>query len=159
MAERLGRPYVDLDDQIALTAGRSIAQIFADEGETGFRDREWAALFEAVANPRLVLATGGGVVVREANRELLTATPSVRVFLNADPEALYERITADARSAHNRPALTDLPGVEEVRHLLHSRLLMYRAVCTHEIDVTHLGADEVVKRVLDYLTPTPDAQG
>lgn len=148
LAQRLGRPFVDLDDQIALQAGRSISEIFAAEGEAGFRDREWAALFEAVAKPKLVLATGGGVVVREDCRELLSATPSVRVFLNAEPEALHERIEADAHSAHNRPALTALPGVEEVRHLLHSRLLMYRAACTHEVDVTGLDPEEVVERVL-----------
>lgn len=151
LAGRLGRPFVDLDDEIAMIAGRSITEIFAGEGEAGFRDREWAALFEAVAKPKLVLATGGGVVAREDNRQLLTATPSVRVFLTADPEALHERIIADARSGETRPALTGLSGIQEVRHLLHSRLLMYRAACTHEIDVTDLGADEVVERVLDCL--------
>lgn len=148
LAPRLGWEFVDLDDRIALNAGRSIAEIFAREGESGFRDREWAALFESLADPMRVLATGGGVVVREENRQLLTTTPSVRVFLYAEPEALHARIDADVHAAHARPALTDLAGLDEVRHLLHSRLLMYRAACTHEIDVTDLEPGVVVERVL-----------
>ena len=62
LADRLGTAFIDLDERMALDAGRSIPQIFAEEGETGFRDRESAALSALAAEPPAVVACGGGIV-------------------------------------------------------------------------------------------------
>src|SRR5262245_38591805 len=73
LAEQLRWSFADVDDRIEAVAGKSIAEIFATEGETGFRDREAAALAELCMRSECVIATGGGAILREANRLLLDA--------------------------------------------------------------------------------------
>ena len=91
LAERLGWAFADVDDRIELVAGRSIKDIFATEGEPGFRDREAAALAELCARSGCVVATGGGAILREANRAVLRANGFV-VWLTAAPETVWERL-------------------------------------------------------------------
>lgn len=148
VAQRLGVPFIDLDQEIQAAAGRTIAEIFAAEGEAGFRDRETAAL-RVAASQSGVIATGGGVIVRDENRTLLKSLECPRVFLVAEPETLYARIAADQTTAAMRPALTQHRGVEEVRHLLEQRLPLYREVATCEIDVSSPSVEAIVERLLD----------
>src|SRR5215210_4684342 len=72
LARRLGWGFADADDLVETTAGKSIAGIFAAEGEAGFREREAAALESLCTQARLVVATGGGAVLRESNRDVMT---------------------------------------------------------------------------------------
>lgn len=71
LAEQLGWPFVDLDDDIERAAGRTIADIFSNDGEQAFRDAEHAALRARVAGPDAVVALGGGAFTFARNRELL----------------------------------------------------------------------------------------
>src|SRR2546421_373945 len=73
LAARLGWHFLDADAELEARAGRTIADVFRAEGEPGFRDRESAVLAELVLVPDHVIATGGGVVLRPGNRELLKA--------------------------------------------------------------------------------------
>ena len=149
LADRLASPFVDLDELLVETAGRTIAEIFADEGEAGFRDRETAALLDAVSRD-CVLATGGGVICRPSNREVLRGLLCPRVFLVASPAVLHERIAGDAATAANRPALTRFSGVDEVAHLLAERLPLYREVATHELDAA-LPPQELATKLAELL--------
>ena len=142
VADGWGVPLIDLDAEVVRIAGRSIAAIFADTGEASFRDLESAALADAVTRDA-VIATGGGVVLREANRRLLLACDCSRVFLHADAATLWQRIAADPATAATRPALTAHAGEDEVRHLLETRLPLYRAVATREVDVTRATCEEL----------------
>ncbi len=157
VADRLAVPFADLDADIVNQAGRSIAELFAAEGEAGFRPRETAALRAALARPG-VLATGGGVVVTPENRDLLRATGCRRVLLIADASTLFARITADAATATNRPALTSHEGIAEVEHLLATRSPLYAAVATETISVDHLDAACVAARLIAP-SPTADDPG
>lgn len=127
LAQRLGRPFADADDRIEAVAGRSVADIFAAEGEAGFRDREAAALAELCAQSGCVIATGGGAVLREANRRLLAASGFV-VWLTASPDTLWERLRADPTTAARRPNLTATGGRAEVTALVAAREPLYREV-------------------------------
>src|SRR5262249_5119687 len=120
LAARLGWGFVDADERIEAAAGVSIADIFAAEGEVGFRDREAAALAELAELTRHVVATGGGVVLRTANREVLRTAGFV-AWLAASPEAAWERIRTDAATAARRPNLTAAGGLDEVRALMAAR--------------------------------------
>ncbi len=92
LAQRLGWQALDLDREVESRAGCSISELFDEEGEVGFRDREQAALEAIARDPRpLIVATGGGVVVREANRELLRQM-GWTVYLRASVETLLERV-------------------------------------------------------------------
>src|SRR5437660_1666179 len=109
LAQRLDRPFADVDDRIEAVAGKSIAEIFVAEGEAGFRAPEAAALAELCAQTEWVIATGGGAVLRDENRHVLTASGFV-VWLTASPEAVWERLQADPATAARRPNLTVAGG-------------------------------------------------
>ena len=125
LAARLGWGFVDADERIEADAGRTIADIFATEGEAGFRDRESATLAELARLSQHVVATGGGVVLRPGNREQLRAAGFV-AWLTASPEAAWERIQADATTAARRPNLTARGGLDEVAALIADREPLYR---------------------------------
>lgn len=112
LADRLGWAFVDADDRTEAAAGKSIAAIFAAEGEAGFRAREADTLAVLCRLTNHVVATGGGVVLRPANRELLRSVGFV-AWLVASPEAAWERLTADPTTSDRRPNLT--AGVDRTR--------------------------------------------
>lgn len=141
LANQLGWEFADADDHIEAAAGKSIADIFASEGEPGFRDREAAVLRELCGRDRLVLATGGGVILRPANRELLRAAGFV-AWLTANPDTVWARLRGDPATAARRPNLTPAGGLEEVRALIAARGPLYA---------------EVAHFVADADTPSPEA--
>lgn len=150
-ALRLGWDWVDADVEIELRAGKSIAAIFADDGEPAFRDLETAVLGELVLRDRTVLALGGGVVLRGKNRLLLRSTCGPGrgkvVWLKASPETLQKRIDADAATAARRPQLTADGGLAEVRQLLAAREPLYRQCADLEIDTENKSSDQVAHEI------------
>jgi shikimate kinase len=148
LAERQGIPFVDADEELVRRAGRSIKTIFETSGEAAFRDLESKVLQDLLARREVVLSLGGGVILREANRERLIDSPFARVYLHASPAVLHGRIHADPNTAANRPALTHLGGgIEEIATLLAAREPLYREVATAELDVSALNVDEVVTQI------------
>jgi shikimate kinase len=147
VAEGLGRPFVDCDAEVEARAGWTIGAIFASEGEAAFRDREEAAIREVCReSPGAVLATGGGAILRETNREALAAFGTV-VWLSAPADVLVERLRKDAES---RPALTAAGLLDEVAVVLEAREPLYRATADLIVDASapdpRLVAEEVVRR-------------
>lgn len=130
LAERLRRPFVDLDAEIARVARQAIPQIFTDEGKDGFRRREKNALAIACTGEQAVIALGGGALLDPANRSLVASAGEV-VCLQAAPETLIERILADA---DQRPLLADDPA-GQLERLLARREHHYRSFPL-QIDVT-----------------------
>lgn len=141
LASLLGWAFADCDDFIEAAAGQPVADIFASEGEAGFRDREADALRQLCTRERCVIATGGGAVLRPANRELLGETGFV-AWLTASPEMIWSRLQADPMTAARRPNLTAAGGIDEVRTLIAAREPLYR---------------EVADFVADADTPSPEA--
>ena len=144
LAKRTGGTFTDTDALIVALAGRPIADLFADEGEASFRDRESAALAAALAGvaDRDVIATGGGIVLRPENRERLIDPAHRRIYLSCDPAVLIRRLARDRTG--KRPALTALPPADEVRALLARRDPLYREVASQIIDVTSMRLEQVV---------------
>jgi shikimate kinase len=93
LGARLGRRFVDLDDCIEAAVGRSIAEVFADQGEAAFRDLEAQALGRLLAEARepLVIALGGGAFAQERNRQTISAAAALTIHLDAPLETLRER--------------------------------------------------------------------
>ena len=148
----LARPFVDLDAVIAerfrveralgddVTAG----EILTTFGEETFRDAEEEALAHVIANePRCVLATGGGVVERAENRDLLAAR-AFCIWLKVSSDELVRRWLADARS---RPSLTDLDPHAEVDALSARRAPHYGELADLEIDCQRLSSEELARRI------------
>ncbi|CAD73213.1 MAG TPA: shikimate kinase [Rhodopirellula baltica] len=147
LAQKLSLPSVDLDDVIETTAGKSIAEIFANETEVGFRDREEAALMEVSRRPQHVIALGGGTILREANRNII-ANSGWCVWLDAEPDVLVARLAGDATTADRRPSLTDQSVFDEVQSVMSHREPLYRASADLRIDTSHRNMDEILTEVL-----------
>jgi shikimate kinase len=146
LAERLGWAWADADEALERCLGRSIHAIFEAEGEAGFRDRESALLPDLCSLGRHVIATGGGVVLRAANRELLRTSGWV-VWLTADVDTLWRRTQADPSTAGRRPDLT-VGGPEEVAEVLRLREPLYRACAHLAVDTAGRPPAEIAAEIL-----------
>lgn len=136
-AAALGVPFLDLDALIE-ARGRSIAELFAAEGEAGFRRLEREVLLGLEAPRAAVLATGGGAVLDPENRARLAALGTV-VFLHAAPEILAARVAGSGR-----PRLAGKDALSETRLLLAEREPLYRGIASHHLDTGALTEPEVV---------------
>jgi shikimate kinase len=144
IADRLGRQVIDSDAVIENATGRTVRQIFADDGEAAFRSFETAALLEALASPEpAVIAAAGGVVLREENRQALKDSDARVVWLYADPALLVERVT----SSGHRPLLDEDPA-GTLQRMHDTRLALYRDVADAVISVDHRTPNEVAEAVL-----------
>lgn len=147
VARHFQLPLFSTDEWIRGESSRTIVEIFAQSGEEAFRDWESRALSVAATFPAAVVDLGGGAILRAENRELIRRSGSV-VWLLADPQQLWERVSADPQSASARPALTDSPGIEEMRRIVADRESLYAACADYEIDTTLLSPDEVARRIV-----------
>ena len=145
VAQRLGMPFVDLDTEIERREGESVSNIFRTRGEPGFRDAEHAALAELAHSPDSVIATGGGVVLREDNQSLLKELGTV-VYLAVTPEEAMARLG----DAGDRPLLVG-GGLAAARSILSARLLLYTATADHVVDTGGLAVEEVADAVIACL--------
>jgi shikimate kinase len=144
LARRLGRCFVETDDMIVAREGRSIPEIFRDEGEERFRQLETETLDALTLKSGDVIATGGGLPCREGRMERLRELGTV-VWLDGDIHELLER----ARRVGNRPML-DGRSSDEIEELYRARRPCYgRAHLT--IDTTGRSVDQVVSLVLAAL--------
>jgi shikimate kinase len=128
LADRLGVPFVELDARIERAAGKSVAQIFSDEGEARFREMEAAALMEAATEDPSVVSCGGGVVLEPANRVTLRAT-GVVVFLSVPVDVLRSRVMPSA----DRPLIHEQHDLDR---LIDQREPLYREFAAHVVDGT-----------------------
>lgn len=152
LADQLWQTFVDVDDLITARAGKTIKDIFEQEGEPAFRDIESDIVREVSAQPEQVIGLGGGSLLREQNRNALRTAGHKLIYLRCDVEELHRRIHADAQTAATRPSLTNLGGgIEEIRKLLAEREPIYREMMHAELDVTHLTPEEAVVRLVRLL--------
>lgn len=150
LAERLGWDWIDADVEVERRAGKSIARIFAEDGEPAFRDIEAEVTADLLRRENLVLAAGGGAPMRAETREAMRAAGMV-VWLVALPETILARMSGDATTAARRPDLTDKGPLAEIVHLLEVREPIYRGTCHLEIDTEgrtpEAIADEILRRL------------
>jgi len=152
LAERLAYPFVDVDDLIVADAGKSIKDIFAEEGEPVFRDIETRAIQRVAALSEHVIGLGGGSLGREENRRAIAKSGHRVVYLKCEPAELHRRIRSDPQSTLTRPNLTSLGGgIEEIEQMLSRREPLYRELMTAELDVTKLTPEEAVNRIIRML--------
>lgn len=148
VASRLGWAFCDLDHAITARIGMPIAAYFSTHGEAAFRDAESAQLRATLEKSGdLVLATGGGCVLREENRGILRTSGGLCVYLRVPAAELSKRLSNDAGG---RPSLTGVPVADEVERVLGVREPLYRAAAHVILDGTKAIAalvDELVALV------------
>jgi shikimate kinase len=150
LARRLRCDFVDTDELVEQAAGKPIAQIFAEGGETAFRRLERHAIDQSLNRSRCVIAVGGGAVLDEANRAALRAA-GVCFFLTAPAQELYRRLSADPRSASTRPPLTELPALAEVERVLAGRQQLYEAMADYVIETAGRTPQQVADQIAKHL--------
>lgn len=152
LADRLWQRFVDTDDLIVRRAGKSIREIFEQDGEPAFREIEHQMLHETLLLEDHVISLGGGAILREDNRQAIQAGSHRVIYLKCDPQTLAERIESDPATAANRPPLTaGRSSTDEVAAVLAEREPLYRQVMDAELDVTHLSPDEAVVYIVRML--------
>ena len=143
LAERLGRPFVELDARIEEAAGLSLAEIWELHGEAYYRRLEREALAKIVeGTSRAVIATGGGVVAEAATWERLRRT-ALTIWLKARPEVHWERVVAQG---DHRPMANDPLAMKRLRQLLRDRDPLYRQA-HHTVETSDSDLESVVSRV------------
>ena len=147
LASLLDGDHPDTDELIVQRGGKSIAAIFAEEGEAGFRAHERRAIEEVTSAPPRVLSVGGGAVLDPANVASLEAVATL-VWLTAEPEILWQRICSDPSTAESRPALTDRTGVSEMEQLLAERQATYAATAQIVVDTTREAPAELARIIV-----------
>jgi shikimate kinase len=126
LARRLGVPFVELDAEIEVAAGRTVREIFEQDGEAAFRELEAAALQDSASRDPSVVSCGGGVVLEPANRVTLRASGEV-VFLSVPLDVLKRRV----RPAEDRPLIRH---EEDLERLFREREPLYREFAAHVVD-------------------------
>lgn len=147
LAKKLGRRFLDSDHEIEAKTGVRIPTIFEIEGEEGFRRREAQAIAELTAEPGIVMATGGGVVMNPENRRHLHETGWV-VYLNVPPLFLYERTRHD----RNRPLLKVADPLAKLEELYTLRDPLYRETAHFVLEGGRLVAGAIVQHLLREYT-------
>ena len=142
VAERLGRWFVDMDTIIEQRAGKSINEIFAQEGEPAFRQMEAELCRELAQEEHLVIATGGGALLPATNRQTLGAS-GVLICLTAPADAILARLG----DATDRPLLAGPDRRQRVEALLAQRAPDYAAIL-HQIDTAGLTVEQAAERVI-----------
>jgi len=156
LAARLGWEWIDADVEIERRAGKSIARIFAEDGEPAFRDLEAEVIAELCGRERLVLAAGGGAPMREESRRAMRQSGKV-VWLLAPPETILARMSADPTNPDRRPNLTDRGPLEEIIQLLARREPIYRESAHLTVDTEGSTPEQLVSEILNRLRLAPDA--
>jgi shikimate kinase len=146
LQQRLGYPLVDMDQMIEQRAGKPITRIFSEEGERVFREMETGLLRELAGKigERQIISTGGGVIVRAENREILRKLGYV-VWLDAPLEVIHER-TAKNRA---RPLLNTESPEERIRGLMAERRPLYQETSHLKLDTAGLDCQELATGILE----------
>lgn len=149
IASELSLDFFDSDHEIEKRTGVTITHIFDIEGEAGFRKRETAMLDELTGNKGVVLATGGGAILKPENRQFLMSRGTT-IYLYADIDTLLERTAKD----RNRPLLQTEDPKAKLEELLAIRDPLYRETADIIIDTgkdsVRLAIKEILEKLQDY---------
>jgi shikimate kinase len=146
LAANLELPFLDVDERIVTAAGRSIPEIFAEEGEDGFRRLETEVL-KKIIGEKAVIATGGGAVLSGENRDLIRAHPPV-IWLDASPATLARRIGRNS----NRPLMAGVNPLEKARELADIRNPLYAQCADFHLRTDRMSKQAAVDAILGFLS-------
>ena len=142
IARKLDPDFVDMDALLEDRLGMPIARFFEEKGEAAFRQLEEEVLSDLLKTDK-VISTGGGIVVSPRNRALLKQNPD-NIYLKADFETLYQRISADE---DNQRPLFLKNSKEDLAAIFKKRQAWYEEVASQIVDVSSLNPDEIIEEL------------
>jgi shikimate kinase len=143
LAERLGKEFIELDALLELKAGKTIPEIFQQDGEIAFRELEIGVIKEVSQRKNVVIACGGGVVLNKINIDRLKEE-SLIVYLTASPRVILKRTSGD----ENRPLLKTTERALRIRELLKFRKPFYERAADITINTSKLDITSVVEQII-----------
>ena len=155
LRRRMGLALLDIDEVVASNFGMSIPEIFAEHGEEKFREAETEALRRVRTEEQTIIITGGGIVLRKENVEILRGQ-AVIVWLDGDEETLFAR----AFRKQNRPLLQTKDPRKTFSQILGARRPLYANIANIRVDTSVLTDEEVAVAILAKLrrmNPKPEA--
>jgi len=147
LAEKLNKEFVELDALIEQRAGKSIPEIFQQDGEVVFRELEIEVTKEVTQGKNLVIACGGGIVLNKINIDRLRKE-AIIVHLTASPQVILKRTSGDAGE---RPLLNVADQASEIRELLRFRKPFYERAADIQINASRLDINSVVGQIISKL--------
>ena len=142
IARKLDSDFVDMDALLEDRLGMPIARFFEEKGEVAFRQLEEGVLAELLKTDK-VISTGGGIVISPRNRALLKQNPD-NIYLKADFETLYQRISADK---DNQRPLFLKNSKEDLAAIFKERQAWYKEVASRVVDVARLSPEEIIEEL------------
>ena len=142
IARNLAPDFVDMDTMLEERLGMSIARFFEEKGEAVFRQVEEEVLADLLKTDK-VISTGGGIVISPRNRDLLKQNPE-NIYLKADFETLYQRISAD--KDNQRPLFLN-NSKEDLAAIFDERQAWYEEVASRVVDVARLSPEEIIEEL------------
>ncbi len=146
ISDELFLNFFDTDDEIESRTGASIDWIFDLEGEEGFRKRESSILEEMVKQNSIVLSTGGGIILSDSNREMLSSRGTV-FYLSTPISVQIERTSKDK----DRPLLKNGDPEEILTRLQKERKGLYESVSDHVIETENKSSQEVASEIINFV--------
>jgi shikimate kinase len=146
LAERLGKEFIELDALLELKAGKTIPEIFQQDGEIAFRELEIGVTKDVSQRKNAVIACGGGVVLNKINIDRLKEE-SLIVYLTASPRVILKRTSGD----ENRPLLKTTERALRIRELLKFRKPFYERAADITINTSKLDITSVVEQIINKL--------
>lgn len=154
LAQKLNLDWVDADIELEERVGKTIADIFAQQGEPAFRAYEAETLKALYAGKPQVIATGGGAVLNAELRELMGNSGPV-IWLQASLTTTLDRLLNDPTTGQRRPALTDQDPETEICTVYNSRVPLYEQTATVTIQTDQKTVEELVEEILTQLSQQP----
>ncbi|MBA7711654.1 Shikimate kinase [subsurface metagenome] len=147
LAERLGKEFIELDALIELKAGKTIPEIFKQDGEIAFRELEIGVTKEVSQRKNAVIACGGGIVLNKINIDRLKEECLI-VYLTASPGVILKRTSGDK---NERPLLKVVDRTSEIQRLLKFRKPFYGRAADITINTSKLDINSVVEQIINKL--------
>ena len=147
LAEKLGKKFVEMDSLIEQKAGKSIPEIFQQDGEIAFRELEIEVTKEVSKGKNLVIACGGGVVLNKINIDRLREESTI-VYLTVSPRTVLKRTSNDAEV---RPLLKVANPLSTIRELIRFRRPFYERAADIKVNTSNLSINSVVERIVTKL--------
>ena len=145
IAKKLKLNFVDMDNYIEKREGKSISKIFEEYGEQHFRELESESLKDLIKSDNIVISTGGGIVTKKENSDILKKEKIV-IFLDANTQTILNNIY---KEIDKRPLLSNSKNIEyTISNLLNQRYEKYNSICDIKIDINEKNIEEVVSQIL-----------
>jgi len=154
LANRLKRDYVDTDEYIERTTGKTIKDIFEEEREEGFRKTEAETIAKLGKMDNKIIAAGGGVVLKDENVKNLKSNGFL-ILLEATPEIIHDRIMQDEKTTQQRPSLTNKNSFDEIKHLIDKRQPLYENAANYTLNTSYVSCEDIVEEIITTIENLP----